>query len=186
MSAIFWILAATVWLACGAVIVTSAVRSRRDPRALRVARITVGVLYLAGGAAVNAVLLLLGEDYADFAEGSYLAFVRHTWSTLVVPHHDLWIALLIAFEVVVGVLALRGRRGTQQAYVAALAFHIALLSFGVGFYVWSLPMIGALVTLLRGERTPLVGAPGAGTRTTVQLAEDDVDRDRRTRSVRSR
>jgi hypothetical protein len=152
MSAIFWIAAAAVWLACGAVIVTAAVRSRRDPSALRTARIGVGVLYLGGGATVNTLLLLLGEDYADFAEGSDLPFVRHTWHTLVVPNHETWISLLIAFEVAVGVLALLGQRRTQLAYAAAIGFHVALLSFGVGFYVWSLPMIAALARLLRGER----------------------------------
>jgi hypothetical protein len=165
MSAIFWITAAAVWLACGAVIVIAAVRSRRDPSALRTARIGVGVLYLGGGATVNALLLLLGEDYADFAEGSYLPFVRDTWHTLVVPHHEAWISLLIAFELAVGVLALLGQRRTQLAYAAAIGFHAALLSFGLGFYVWSLPMIGALATLLRrerlAERTTVPAAPRA-------------------------
>ena len=47
----------------------------------------------------------------------------------------------------------RGRR-TQLGYVAAIAFHVALLSFGWGFYVWSVPMIGAFSLLLRAERQP--------------------------------
>jgi len=100
---------------------------------------------------VNTLLLALGEDYARFAEGSYFPFVRHTWHTLVVPNIELWIAPLIAFEAAVGTLALLGARRTQLAYAAAIAFHVALLAFGPGFSLWSLPMIGALATLLGRE-----------------------------------
>ena len=34
-------------------------------------------------------------------------------------------------------------RATQVAYLAAIAFHVALLSFGFGFALWSIPMIAA-------------------------------------------
>jgi len=68
------------------------------------------------------------------------------------PHHVLWIGLLVVFEAAVGALAVAGGRRTQLAYMAAIVFHVALLSFGWGFYVWSLPMIAALTTLLRAEQ----------------------------------
>jgi hypothetical protein len=110
------------------------------------------VLYVAAGAAVNTFFLLRGDDYAEFANGSAIAFVRHTWRDLVVPHHELWIGLLVVFELCVGILAVLGGRRTQLAYLAAIAFHLALMSFGWGFSLWSLPMIAALVALLRGER----------------------------------
>jgi len=141
-----------LWVTCAVVVVTAAVRSRRHPNAPLLGRIGVGVLFLAAGAAVNAFFLARGDDYAEFASGSYLAFVRDTWTTVVVPNHDVWIGLLILFEVAVGVLALLGARRTQLAYVAAIAFHAALLSFGWGFYLWSLPMIAAIGTLLQAER----------------------------------
>jgi hypothetical protein len=101
---------------------------------------------------VNTVFLATGEDYADFADRSYIPFVRHTWRTLVVPNHWLFISLLIAFEAAVGLLALRGGRWTQWALAAAIAFHVGLLSFGWGFYLWSIPMISAFVLLLRAAR----------------------------------
>jgi hypothetical protein len=144
-----------IWVGCAIAIVTAAVRSRRHRAALRAGRIGVGVLYLAAGAAVNGFFLLRGDDYAEFADGSYIPFVRDTWRSLVVPNHELFIGLLIAFETAVGVLALAGGKRTQLAYVAALAFHVALLSFGWGFYLWSLPMVAALLTLLRAERAPV-------------------------------
>lgn len=151
-----------IWITCGAVIVAAAVRSRRHPGALRTGRFGVGVLYIAAGAAVNAFFLLRGDDYAKFADGAYVAFVRHTWNTLVVPNHDIWISLLIVFELAVGVLAMLGGRRTQLGYIAAIAFHVALLSFGWGFYLWSVPMVWALSVLLRGELRAAQTTPASG------------------------
>lgn len=50
-----------------------------------------------------------------------------------------------------GVTALLGGKRTQVAYVAAIGFHIAPLSFGSGLYLWSVPVRAALVTLLRAN-----------------------------------
>src|SRR4051812_20793730 len=154
-------LAAIIWVTCGAVVVVSAIRSRHDQSALRAGRVGVAALYLLGGAATNAFFVLRGDDYAKFADGAYIAFVRHTWRTLVVPNHDVWITLLIGFELAVGIAALLGGRRTQLAYGAAIAFHVALLSFGWGIYLWCLPMIAAIATLLRGERLAASHVPTA-------------------------
>lgn len=141
-----------IWLTCAIVIVVAAVRSRRHEEALRTGRIGVAVLYVGAGAAVNAWFLARGDDYAEFAEGAPLDLVRDTWRDLVVPHHEAWIAALVVFELTVGVLALVGGRWTRVAYGLAIAFHVALLSFGWGFALWSVPMIAALATLLNAER----------------------------------
>jgi len=144
--------AAILWVGCAGVIITAALRCRHHPEAARLGRLAVGGLYLVAGAVVNALFLARGEDYARFADGSYLPFVRHTWRSLVVPHHEVWIGLLIVFEAIVGGLALSGGKRTRVAYAAAILFHVGLLPFGWGFYLWSLPMIAALVTLWRAER----------------------------------
>ena len=141
-----------IWVVCGVVIVTAAVRVRRHSEALRLGRIGFAFLYLVAGAAVNTFFLLRGDNYAEFASESYIPFVRDTWESLVVPNVEIWIGLLILFEASVGVLALLGGRRTQLAYEAAIAFHIALCSFGWGFYLWAVPMIAALTRLLRAER----------------------------------
>lgn len=141
-----------IWVTCAVVIVAAAIRAPRGASALRTGRLGVGTLYLAAGAAVNAWFLIRGDNYAKFAANSYLGFVRHAWRDLVVPNHYIWISLLITFELAVGVLALLGGRRTQVAYGAGIAFHAALLSFGWGFYLWSVPMIAALVRLLHAER----------------------------------
>ena len=140
-----------LWAASGAVVVYAAFRVRRGPEGLRFGRYAVSAMYLVAGAAVNAFFLLRGDDYATFADGSYLSFVTDTWRDVVVPNHDIWITLLILFEASVGLLVLRGGRSAQVALTAAIVFHVLLLPFGWGFYLWSLPMIAALVALLRAE-----------------------------------
>lgn len=128
-------------------------------------------LYVGAGAAVNGFFLARGDDYERFADGAYVPFVRDTWRSVVVPEHHLWIGLLITFELAVGLLVLVGGRWTELAYVGAIGFHVALLSFGWGFYLWSLPMIAALVTLLRAERSTV---PEAGLVRASQTTESRV------------
>jgi hypothetical protein len=141
-----------IWLTCGVVVIVAAVRSRRHEEALRTGRLGFAILYIGAGAAVNAWFLVRGDDYAEFADGATLGLVRDTWRDVVVPNHDWWIAALVVFELTIGALGLVGGRWTQIAYGAAVAFHVALLSFGWGFALWSVPMIGALATLLNAER----------------------------------
>jgi hypothetical protein len=141
-----------IWPTCAIVIVVAAFRSRRHEEALRTGRLGFAVLYIGAGAAVNAWFLVRGDDYAEFADGAALDVVRETWRDLVVPNHDWWIAALVVFELTIGSLALVGGRWSRVAYGLAIAFHVALLSFGWGFALWSVPMIAALATLLNAER----------------------------------
>lgn len=141
-----------IWMGCAAVIIVAALRARHSRRAARIGQLGVAALYLGAGALVNAVFLATGEDYAEFADSAYIPFVRDTWRDLVVPNHDAFISALIIFELAVGLLALAGGKRAQVGLGAAIAFHVALLSFGWGFYVWSVPMIGALSLLFRAER----------------------------------
>ena len=141
-----------VWAGLAVVIVGAAMRSTRQAGARRVGRLAFGALYLGAGAFVNAMFVVRGDDYETFADGAAIDFVRDTWRSLVVPNHHVFIWLLIAFEAAVGVLALTGGRRTQLAYALAIAFHVALLSFGWGFALWVVPMVWALARLLRAER----------------------------------
>jgi hypothetical protein len=81
---------------------------------------------------------------------------------LVVPQHVFFSALLVLFEAV-GVLVLSGGRTRQTGLVAAIGFHVALVSFGWWYYLWSVPMVAAPSRLLRAERrrvpTPGPAAP---------------------------
>jgi hypothetical protein len=149
-----------VWVVLGVVIMASAVLAGRRPRAVQVGLLAVSALYLAAGAAVNAAYLITGDDYRDFAAGSSFAFVRDTWVSLVVPHHHLFIGALVVFELTVGVLVLMGPGARELGLVSAIVFHVLLVSFAWAIAFWSVPMIVALVLLLRaarGQRAMLAG-----------------------------
>lgn len=68
------------------------------------------------------------------------------------PHHGLFIGLLIAFEATAGVLVLVEGAPRQLALVLLIGFTVALVSFGWGFLVWSIPMVSALSLLWRAGR----------------------------------
>ncbi len=142
---------AVTWLVLGATALVCGILAQRSRRALRIGRYALGALFLGAGAAVNAVFLLTGTDYAAFADASYLPFVRTAWRSVVAPDQWLFIGLLIAFEAIAGILVLTGGRRAELGMVAMLGFHVALLSFGWGFYAWSLPMLAAISLLLAAQ-----------------------------------
>jgi hypothetical protein len=150
---VYWLV---FWSITEVVIVVAAVWSWWSPRAMYVGRVAVATLFLGGGALFNTLQFATGGDYTDFADTSYLPFVTDTWRSVVAPNQEIFIPLLIAFEVAVGVLVLLGGRKTQVALWAAIAFHVGLLFFGWEYYPFSVAMIAAFGLLLHaeGERAP--------------------------------
>jgi hypothetical protein len=142
-----------MWLVLGGVAFVAALRAGASPRARQVGRWAVGVLFIVFGAGVNAVYLAVGTDaYAEFADASPLAFVRDTWTSLVVPNETFFITVLIVAEATAGALVLAGGRMTQLGLVALMAFHVGQLAFGGVLWVWSPLMLLTLGLLLRAER----------------------------------
>ncbi|WP_432477954.1 hypothetical protein [Nocardioides sp. GXQ0305] len=146
-----WVLP-VAWVGLGAVIVVSSIRAGSSPRAYRVGVLSVSALWVLAGAAVNGYFLARGDDYSGFADGASTSYVQDTWESLVVPHHTTFIGLLIAFEAVVGLLVLVEGPVRQVALVLLIGFTVALVPFGWGYLVWSVPMTLALVLLFRAGR----------------------------------
>lgn len=140
------------WLGFGLVILVASLFAYRSRRALLIGRVALAALYLVAGAAVNFVFLVRGDDYSAFADGSYIPFVRETWRAVVAPQQMIFISLLILFEAAVGVLLLVGGRWAQLGLVSAMGFHVALVTFGWWYYLWSITMLVAMVLLLRAQR----------------------------------
>jgi hypothetical protein len=69
-----------------------------------------------------------------------------------VPNHELFIGLLIVFEAAAGALVLVEGRVRQVALALLIGFNIALVSFGWGYLLWSVPMVAALSLLRRADR----------------------------------
>lgn len=142
-----------MWLVLGGVAFVAALRAHTSPRARQVGRWAVGVLFIVFGAAVNAVYLATSTDaYVEFADASPFAFVRDTWTSLVVPHQAFFITLLIVAEAAAGALVLAGGRMVQLGLAALLAFHVGQLAFGGVLWVWAPLMLLTLGLLLRAER----------------------------------
>jgi hypothetical protein len=142
------------WLLLATVIVVSSLRARRSRRAYQVGVVSVGVLWVVAGAAVNAWFLARGDDYSGFADAAPLTWVRDTWESLVVPRHTFFIGLLVAFEAVAGVLVLVGGRPRQVGLLLLIAFNVAVVCFGWAYLAWTVPMVLALSLLWRAGRTP--------------------------------
>lgn len=149
---------AVAWLVLGTTTVLAGIRSRHSVRALHVGRFAVGALFVLAGALVNAAYLATGTDYAGFADASYLAVVRDTWTSVVAPHQEVWIGLLIAFEATAGTLVWSGGRRATVGLIAIMAFHVLLLPFGWFFYAWSVPMLAGVGLLLRAHLRELAVA----------------------------
>lgn len=142
-----------MWLVLGGVTFVAALLAGHSRRAMYVGRWAVGVLFIAFGAAVNAIYLLADAGYyRDFAKSSPFPFVRDTWESLVLPNQGLFISLLIIAEATAGVLVLMGGSWTQAGLIALIGFHLGQLAFGGVLWVWAPLMSVALVLLLRAER----------------------------------
>ena len=140
------------WLVLGPLALAAAVRASNSPRALHVGRLALGTLFIGAGALVNLWYLLTGADYGTFADAAHLAFVRDTWHSVVAPHQALFIGLLIAYEIMIGVLILSGGRRTELGLIGAIGMHVGLLVFGWVLTIWAVAMLVAFGLLLRAQR----------------------------------
>jgi hypothetical protein len=121
----------------------------RPGRMARVGRLAFGVMFT-GGAAIHVAIVVTGtETYQHFADTAFLPFVKRGWLSVFMPHAALLGLLLAAFELAVGLLILAGGPETRLGLLAAIAFHLGLMLFGWGFWLWSIPMLAMLVALLR-------------------------------------
>jgi hypothetical protein len=149
-----------MWLVLGGVAFGAALRAGHSRRALYVGRCSLGVLFIAFGALVNAIYLAVGTHYyASFADASPFPFVRDTWASLVVPHQAFFITVLILAEATAGVLILSGGRRTQVGLIALIGFHVGQLAFGGVLWIWAPLMLITLVLLLRAERNASTTGP---------------------------
>jgi hypothetical protein len=97
-----------------------------------IVRLVLAVAFFAG-AAVNAYLALgAPEVYEEFADFSFLRFYRSLWRGIVLPRLRLWIALVIVFEVAVGVLLLTAAPYAQLGLVLAALYTAFLVPFWWG------------------------------------------------------
>ncbi|GAA0927741.1 hypothetical protein GCM10009554_08850 [Kribbella koreensis] len=82
------------------------------------------------------------DSYRPFADAALFDWVRRGWLDIFMAHPTLWALVLAAGEFVIAGLLLAARR---TGYVAVVGFHLALMLFGWGFWLWCLPALAFAV-----------------------------------------
>lgn len=115
---------------------------RPQPRTTTRLRFGVAALFLAA-ATVHVVLAATGgRAYGPFADDALFAFVNDAWHDVFMARPSVWALMIAAGEAALGLCLIRGGRPARWAYVGVIAFHLALMLFGWGFWIWSLPALG--------------------------------------------
>jgi hypothetical protein len=95
-------------------------------------RLVLAVMFFLGAAA-NAVMLVTTPDvYEGFADLSFLRFYRTLWRGVVLPRLGLFLALVIIFEIMVGVLLLSRGPYAQLGLILAAGYAAFLVPFWWG------------------------------------------------------
>ena len=89
--------------------------------------------------------------YRHFADAGLFPFVRSGWDTIVMRDPVVWGLLLMVGEAALGALLLVGGRAAGWGWYGVIAFHLLLMLFGVGFWLWCLPALGVLFVLARRD-----------------------------------
>jgi hypothetical protein len=127
---------------------------------MKIVRIVFGLIYL-GGALANIMLTHFNgpDSYHSFADNALLGFYRDAWAGLVIPNMTLFIVLLIAFEVTLGLLFLSSRRFLKIALAAGILFCWGTVPFGTKVLISNLPLGIIQGILLWWELRSRSGAP---------------------------
>jgi len=116
----------------------------RRPR-LRLDRRIVGCFYLFTGGIHVGIVAADPQFYRHFADGALAGVIRSGWRDVFMAHPAGWGLLLAAGELALGLLLLRGGRWARLGWAGVIGFHLALMSFGWGFWLWSVPALALLV-----------------------------------------
>jgi hypothetical protein len=101
----------------------------------------VAALFL-GAAAVHVLLAATGGSvYRPFADEALFSFVRTGWREVFMSHPSGWALMVATGEATLGFCLLHGGRPAKFAYVGVIGFHLALMMFGWGFWIWSVPAL---------------------------------------------
>lgn len=115
-----------------------------------VARLLFALAFFIGAAANAAMLLTSPDIYEDFADLAFFRFYRSLWRSLILPRLGIWVTLVIAFEVALGVLLLAADPYAHLGLILAAAFALFLVPFwwGGGALI-NVVLLALLIWLLR-------------------------------------
>jgi hypothetical protein len=123
----------------------------REPLLALGGRLLLSLVFLAGAAFNVLVTLRHPESLRGFADLAILHVLRLLILEWVIPYATLLVVLLIAFEVMVGVLLLARGTAVRLGLLAAVAFFVALVPVVREYGVANLPFFLVALVLLRRE-----------------------------------
>lgn len=111
----------------------------------------VGGFYLTM-AGINAGIVFADpKTNQHFADGAYLNFVDQQWNDTVMANPSLWGLLLAGGEILLGALLLYGGTAARVGWLGVLAFHVLLMLFGPGIWLWCIPALAVLIPAARAD-----------------------------------
>ncbi len=127
------------------------------------ARRLVGVFFLTMAGVHLGIVAAGPSAYRHFADAGLYGFVRTGWADVFMAAPVFWGLCLFAGEAVLGTLLLAGGRAARVGWVGVVLFHLLLMLFGFGVWLWSVPVLLVLVpTAVRDW--PQLGAATGGRR----------------------
>ena len=113
----------------------------------------VGGFYLSMGGVHLGIVAARPETYRHFADQGLFGFVRDGWQEIFMAHPEVFGLLLAAGETALGILLLVGGRAASLAWTGVIVFHLLLMLFGFGIWLWCVPALALLVYLARHDTT---------------------------------
>jgi hypothetical protein len=113
----------------------------------------VGGFYVTMGGVHLGIVADDPETYRHFADGALFAFISDAWQDIFMPHAAVFGLLLMAGEITLGTLLLIGGRCAKIGWIGVIAFHVALMLFGFGTWLWCIPALVVLVLLARRDNS---------------------------------
>ena len=105
------------------------------------------VAVFACGAGVHVLLALTTpHSYDGFADAALFGWVHDGWQNIFMAHPTAWALLLALLELTIAVLLVKA---PLLGYVAVIAFHLALMLFGWGFWLWCVPALALALPAAR-------------------------------------
>ncbi|WP_394249447.1 hypothetical protein [Arthrobacter pityocampae] len=115
------------------------------------ARKIVGGFFLFTGGVHLGIVMADPQLYAPFARESFIPLIEKAWDSIFMAAPARWGLALSLGETAFGVLLLRGGQWAKAGWIGVIAFHMGLMLFGWGFWLWSIPALAFLIWAARKD-----------------------------------
>ena len=116
-----------------------------------VSRRVVGAFFVSMGGVHLGIVAADAQTYDGFAQNALFGFVRSGWSNVFMATPMFWGTCLFLGETLLGALLLIGGRSARLGWVGVIGFHLLLMVFGLGIWLWSVPALLLLGYLARRD-----------------------------------